>query len=157
MRVGIYAVINPASLTRLNCICVSYKKQELLTFRGDLSSHPVFLVGSVLLILLLVCVVLLCVCTFLIRVEMSATIYALKLYSAHLYIQSFVGGNSWLFVCVCFPIVMSNILLFQMTFYVLSPVLWCPIRFLHKMMFNSPIPQIVSRRVHVLLCVINIK
>jgi hypothetical protein len=43
---------------------VSYRKQELLTLREHLRSTQVFLVGSVLLILLLFCVVLLCVLTF---------------------------------------------------------------------------------------------
>ena len=44
---------------------VSYKKQELPTLRKHLSSSPVFFVGSVLLIFLVFCVVLLCVFTFL--------------------------------------------------------------------------------------------
>jgi hypothetical protein len=43
---------------------VSYKKQELLTFREHLSSPPGFFVGSVLLIFLVFCVVLLCVFMF---------------------------------------------------------------------------------------------
>ena len=42
---------------------VSYKKQELLTFASTWV-HPRFLVGSVLLIFLAFCVVLLCVSTF---------------------------------------------------------------------------------------------
>ena len=40
---------------------VSYKKQELLTLREHLSSHPGFLVESVLLIFAVFCLVLLCV------------------------------------------------------------------------------------------------
>ena len=43
---------------------VSYKKQELFTLREHMSSSPGFLVGSVLLIALVFCVVLLCVFTF---------------------------------------------------------------------------------------------
>ena len=43
---------------------ISYKKQELPTLRKHLSSCPVFFVGSVLLIFLVFCVVLLCVFTF---------------------------------------------------------------------------------------------
>jgi hypothetical protein len=44
---------------------VSYEKQELPTLRKHLSSSPGFFVGSVLLIFLVFCVVLLCVLTFL--------------------------------------------------------------------------------------------
>jgi membrane protein YdbS with pleckstrin-like domain len=45
---------------------VSYKNQELLTLREHLSTPPVFWWGSVLLIILVFCVVLLCVFTFLV-------------------------------------------------------------------------------------------
>jgi hypothetical protein len=43
---------------------MAYKKQELLTLSEHLISPPFFLVGSVLLIFLVFCVVLLCVFTF---------------------------------------------------------------------------------------------
>jgi hypothetical protein len=43
---------------------MSYKKQELLTLYEHLGSHPLILVGSVLLIYLVICVVLLCVFIF---------------------------------------------------------------------------------------------
>jgi len=43
---------------------VSYKKLELLTLREHLNSSLGFMVGSVLLIFLLLCIVLLCVFTF---------------------------------------------------------------------------------------------
>ena len=45
---------------------VSYKKQELVTLRVHRNLPPLFLVGSVLLILLVFCVVLLCAFTFLV-------------------------------------------------------------------------------------------
>ena len=65
-----YAVVDPASMTVLNCIWVtrrvSYKKQQLHTFREDLSS-PGLVMGPVLPIFFLVfCVLLLCVLTFLV-------------------------------------------------------------------------------------------
>ena len=43
---------------------VSHQWQDLFTFREHLSSHPGFLVGSMLLIFLAFCVVLLCVFMF---------------------------------------------------------------------------------------------
>ena len=47
-----------------------------------------------------------------------------------------------LFSCLCCPVVCV---------YVLSSVLWCPLRFPHKTMFGSTLPPVVCRRAHVLL------
>ena len=43
---------------------VSWNRQELLNIHEHLNSSPIFLRGSVLVIFLLLCVVLLCVFTF---------------------------------------------------------------------------------------------
>jgi len=51
-----------------------------------------FLAGSVLLIFLDFCVVLLCVFTFCVMCSMSTTISAYKRCSVGLYLQLFVGG-----------------------------------------------------------------
>ena len=83
---------------------VSYKKQELLTLRENLSSLPVFVEVRVAAHLFFHCFFLLSFYVFLrsdFRVVMSVTISAYKLCSVRLYLQLFVGGLMSLPPVVC--------------------------------------------------------
>ena len=77
---------------------MSYKKQELLTFREHLSSPPFFLVGSVLLIFLVFCVILLCVFMFRVPRFDVLCVFSIKNYVRFLLTSSCLLEGSYL-VC----------------------------------------------------------
>ena len=77
---------------------MSYKKQELLTFREHLSSPPFFLVGSVLLIFLVFCVILLCVFMFRVPCCDILCVFSIKNYARFLLTSSCLLEGSYL-VC----------------------------------------------------------
>ena len=87
---------------------VSYEKQELPTLRKHLSSSPGFFVGSVLLIFLVFCVVLLCVFTF--WVPCCDVRFRIKNYVRFVFTSSCLYDGSCLIyvLCVCLRIVVSN-------------------------------------------------
>ena len=104
-----------ADLNRPHCYAcpkrVSYKKQELLTHGEHLSSPLSALVGSMLLIFLVFCVVLLCVFTF--CVSCCDVNYDFRIKTMFgLSLLSVVCSRSHVFLCMfcsCFLILMSNI------------------------------------------------
>ena len=138
--------ITTKTFTGLDCILVtrrvSYKKQELLTLREHLSSPPV-LVGSVLLIFLAFCVVLLYVFTFWVwrwfphknYVRFVFTSSCLYEGSCLIFFSLFiVASNTY---CVVFLLCWSlSCVLYVASFSGLSIHFWLPLRY--SQTFISP-------------------
>jgi hypothetical protein len=60
---------------------------------------------------------------------------------------------SLIYTYVCVVHLFSLLCCHIMCLYVLSSVLWCPLRFPHRKMFDSSLPPVGCRMAHVLLCV----
>ena len=106
---------------------MSYKRQKLLTPREHLSSPPVFLVRSVLLIFLVFCIVLLCVFTFWVSCcDVHYDIHINTVFGSSLPLVVYRMAHV-LYVCLC--IVVSNtysVVFLRLVYLMLSVSLDCP-------------------------------